>query len=270
MTTTGTLPASAARDRDLALARSLLYQALSIGFRPPAPMTRDRLAAPEAAAALARAAAVIDAAQGTELEGRALHLARGREGADLAALADSHRRLFGHTARSRIPAYETEYGADTLFQKPQEMSDIAGFLRAFGLALDPGRHERIDHVSAELELLAFLARKEAHALETGDAEMRAATVKAERDFLRDHLGRFAPSFARRAQDADPDGFYGALADLCLEFVKAEGVRLGVPLGPEALRLRAPIDDAAPMACGAAGGCAPGPCGPADDPGDDVP
>jgi len=257
--------ASAGLQRDIALARSLLYQALSLGFRPPTVLSRDRLAGADGVRALARAALVIDVAQGTELEGRALHLARGREGGDLEALAVSHRRLFGHTVRGPIPAYETEYGEDTLFQKPQEMSDIAAFLRAFGLSLNPRRGERIDHVSTELEFLAFLTRKEAHALETVNAEMRAETVQAERSFLKDHLGRFVPSFAWRTRDADPDGFYGALADLGLEFVNAEGVRLGVPLGPEALRLRAPIDDAAPVACGDAEGCAPGPCGPAGEP-----
>lgn len=255
-------PVAARRERDVALARSMLYQALSLGFRTPTLQSRERLAGPDASPALVRAAATIDAAQGTELEGRMLHLSRSREGADLEALLASHRRLFGHTVRGPIPPYETEYGEDTLFQKPQEMSDISAFLRAFGLALNAHWHERIDHVSTELEFLAFLARKEAHALETGAGDMRSETVKAERAFLRDHLGRFAPTFARRIIDADAEGFYGALADLCLEFVKAEGVRLGAAIGPEALRLRAPIDDAAPMACGGGDGCPPGSCGPA--------
>jgi TorA maturation chaperone TorD len=141
------------------------------------------------------------------------------------------------------------------------MSDIAAFLRAFGLVLDARRHERIDHVACELEFLAFLARKEAHAIEAGDAEMLAETLKGARLFLKDHLGRFAPSFARRVMNADPGGTYGRLAEICLEFVKAEGARLGANVGPEALRLRAPIDDRAPMACGSPDGCAPGPCGP---------
>ena len=274
MNTTIEAPADARRERDAALCRSLIYEALSLGFRPPVQRTLDRLAAPDAAAALAEAAGYLDD-ETYRAEGRGRLAARVRAlpgAADARAvdtLMTSHLRLFGHTVRGPVPAYETEYGEDTLFQKPQEMSDISAFLRAFGLVLNPHRHERIDHVSTELEFLAFLTRKEAHALETGDAEMRAETLKAERTFLRDHLGRFAPTFARRTLDADAEGFYGALADLCLEFVKAEGVRLGVPLGPEALRLRAPIDDAAPMACGGADGCPPGPCGPADPSPDDA-
>ncbi len=249
------------RERDVALCRSLLYEALALGFRPPTAHMTERLCTADSVEALADAALMVDAVQRTDLAGRTRLLAQTREAGDLEAIQSAHRRLFGHTVRGPVPAYETEYGEDTLFQKPQEMSDIAAFLRAFGLALDARRHERIDHVSCELEFMAFLARKEAHAIESGDEEMLAATKNGARLFLKDHLGRFAPSFARRVMNADPGGTYGRLAELCLDFVKSEGARLGSSVGPEMLRLRAPIDDRAPMACGGSDGCAPGPCGP---------
>ncbi len=249
--------------RDVALCRSLLYQALSLGFQTPTRRTCQHLGTVEAAAALAEAAALLDTERGTALQPRTLALAARRDATNHETLRRSYERIFGHTARGTAPPYEIEYGDDTLFEKPQEMSDLAGFLRAFGLVLDPSRHERIDHVSCELEFLAFLSRKEAHAIEIDDPEMAAETRRATRLFLKDHLGRFAPSFARRVMRADPDGFYGRLAALCLEFVKSECARFEVPSGPEMLRLRLPIDDRAPMACGGAEGCAPGPCGPGD-------
>ena len=172
--------------------------------------------------------------------------------------------------RGPVPPYETEYGEDTLFQQPHEMGDLAAFLRAFGLRIDPARRERIDHIACELEFMAFLCRKEAHALEVGDAEMLGETRRAERMFLKDHLARFAPSFAARTMKADPEGPYGSLAGLCLELVRAECRRQDVPLGPGMLRLREPVDDKAPMACGAAPECvtACGVGGPARDPADD--
>jgi TorA maturation chaperone TorD len=83
-----------------------------------------------------------------------------RSSAHLTAL---HRRLFGHTVRGEVPAYETEYGDEALFQQPQELSDLGGFMQAFGLKLRPDAHERIDHVSCECEFLAFLGYKEAFA-----------------------------------------------------------------------------------------------------------
>ncbi len=261
-------PADSKRERDVALCRSLIYEALSLGFRPPAARTLDRLAAPDSVAALAEAAEYLDGetprpvADGRNgLAHRVRALARAADAPNVETLARSHLRLFGHTVHGPVPAYETEYGEDTLFQKPQELSDIAGFFAAFGLVLDPHKHERIDHLSCELEFLAFLSRKEAHALETGNAEMREETRRAARLFLRDHLARFVPSFARRVSAADPSGFYGRLALLCLDFIKAECERHDAAAGPEMLRLRLPIDDGAPVACGTPDGCGvPGPCG----------
>ncbi len=140
------------------------------------------------------------------------------------------------------------------------MSDVAGIMKAFGLKLDSSAHERIDHIACELELAAFLARKEAHAVEIGDAAMLEQTRKAMRLLLKDHLGRFVPSFAVRLRHADPQGFYGALAELCRELVESDCRRFGAPLGPESLRLKLAMDDNAPMACGSPAGC-PGACDP---------
>jgi TorA maturation chaperone TorD len=139
------------------------------------------------------------------------------------------------------------------------MADLAGFLAAFGLRVDPQGHERVDHVACELEFLAFATRKEAHAIETGDAAMREETRRATRLFLQDHLGRFFPAFAQRLRSADGERFHGSLAALGTAFVASECARFGVATGPETLRLRLPIEDMAPMACGSADGCAPGAC-----------
>jgi len=242
------------------LCRSILYEALSIGFSPPTPTTLSRLVNADSVAALVDAAAVLDAKLETEIAVRVRALTGGPVEPTLASLAERYSRLFGHTARGPVPPYETEHGEDTLFQKPQEMADLAGFLKAFGLVLDPRLHERIDHVSCELEFLSFLARKEAYALECDDQPMRLETRRATRLFLRDHLARFVPSFARRAMQADPGGFYGGLAALCLDVVRADCALFEAPLGPQMLRLRLPIEDRAPMACGWTNACDLGACG----------
>ena len=244
-------------EQDIALCRSILYEALSLGFRPPTGETCRRLGAADAAAYLARAVELID----PDLAPRAHDLASATGATSPETLECEYRRLFGHTARSLVPAYETEYGADTLFQKPQEMSDIAGFLRAFGLTVDCEARERLDHISCELEFLAFLARKEAHSIEVVDDAMRRQTRRATQAFLKDHLGRFAPSFSQRVIQQDADSFYGKLAALCRDYVKVECHHFEVSLGPETLRIRLLLDDLAPMACGGPDDCVPGSCGP---------
>jgi TorA maturation chaperone TorD len=142
------------------------------------------------------------------------------------------------------------------------MGDLAGFYRAFGLTLNPTEHERLDHVSCECEFMCFLALKEAYAIEHDDVAMLEETRKASRLFLRDHLARFGPAFARKLAHEDRGSFYGALDNLCLAFMSCECERVGVMPGPVELSLRPADDDRVPMACGSGTECAamPGGCG----------
>lgn len=231
--------APAGEERDRALARCAVYAALAMGFEPPGGGDEDRLASRRGARELASAVA----AAGVDPSGVEA-IGQRRPG------VEAHRRLFGHTARGSAPPYGTEYGRDTLFQQPQRLADLAGFFAAFGVRLDPARHERVDHVRCQLEFSAFLARKEAHALDAGDAVMLTEVRRAQGLFLRDHLGRFAPALGERLRREDPAGFYGAVGALLRRFVEAECRRCGVAAGPDNLVLRPQDDDGAPIACGA--------------------
>ena len=245
---------------DPALCRATLYSAIALGFGTPSEEAINRLAGGENAAALADAALLLDPAEESDLFSS---VAAACEAAETGSecLLPRHRALFGHTARGTVPPYETEYGHEALFQQPQELSDLMGFYNAFGLTLKHGQHERPDHISCECEFQSFLALKEAYALEHQDPDMLAETRKAQKLFLRDHLARFAPTFATRVREHDAGGFYGKLAKCLLSFVTAESRRLDVPVGAMDLRLRPADDDRVPMACGAGAECAavPGAC-----------
>jgi DMSO reductase family type II enzyme chaperone len=236
---------------DAALCRSALWEALALGFRRPTAETVVRLAKCESARALAEAAAIVG--EPGEADAAAVVRTLGSHPPpSLVWLQATYDRLFGHTARGAVPPYETEYGEDSQFQPQREMSDLAAFLRAFGLVLRPDAHERPDHVACECEFMLVLARKEAYALSAGDAAMVEDTRRAARLFLRDHLGRWAPAFGRKLAREDPDGFYGALGRLGAVFVTAECRRAGVAAGPALLRLRSTETPDVPMACNAGG------------------
>ncbi|MBI3388962.1 MAG: molecular chaperone TorD family protein [Deltaproteobacteria bacterium] len=248
---------------ELALCRATLYSALALGFQPPTRETITRLTTTDAASALADAARRLDLSLAGS-EGDAcvaptsrptlaeLAAALAQLDGNLAALAGDYRRLFGHTARGEVPAYETEYGSEALFQQPQEMADLAGFLHAFGLAMRADAHERVDHVSCECEFLSFLACKEAYAIAHDDQEMRAATAGATELFLHDHVGRFVPAFATRLARATSSGLYRALADLLHALVEGDCRRCDITLGTPGLPLRPdPATIATPMGCEAA-------------------
>jgi TorA maturation chaperone TorD len=243
-------------EADVALCRSALWEGLALGLRPPTAETVARLARPEGAGALADAAAVVDDGEDPGVVALIRALA-GDPPPALAELQAAYDRLFGHTARGAVPPYETEYGEDSQFQPQREMSDLAAFLRAFGLVLRPDARERPDHVACECEFLLALARKEAWALEAGDAAMVEDTRRAARLFLRDHLGRWAPAFGRTLAREASGSFYGVLGRLCAVFVTAECRRVGIPAGPALLRLRSTQAPDVPIGCGTAPeGCGP--------------
>jgi hypothetical protein len=100
--------------------------------------------------------------------------------------------------------------------------------------------------------MSVLAAKEAHALEHQfDNDNVGVLCDAQKKFLREHLGRWSPAFARRlARMADRTAL-GALAQMLGEFIKLECARLNVPPGSEDLLLR-PVDDAAERLCDSCG------------------
>ena len=251
-------------ETDVALCRATLYSALALGFRRPTEETVTRFASEDNLAALAEAASVLDRDGGSELTLAARGLAAAKRG-PAKAWVELFDLLFGHTARGEVPPHETEYGAEALFQQPQEMGDLMGFYSAFGLTLNASEHERPDHIGCECEFASFLALKEAYALEHAEPVILEETRKATRLFLRDHLGRFAPAFTRKLAQEAGANFYGALADLCYRLVTLDCARFGVPSGPQSLSLRPAADDRVPMACGSGAECMamPGASGPED-------
>jgi TorA maturation chaperone TorD len=145
-----------------------------------------------------------------------------------AALNEQYEQTFGLLTTAACPPCETEYVDGKLsFQRAQQLADIAGYYRAFGV--EPG-HERPDHIALELEFMALLidlcsrARTEEQFDVTRDAQVR---------FVKDHLSWWLPVFARLLQKESPDGFFTAVGELLCAFLPMERFRLGVepPVNP---------------------------------------
>lgn len=142
-------------------------------------------------------------------------------------LQAEYRRTFGHTISRECPPYETEYGSAHLFQQAQRLGDIAGFYRAFGLEVSDQAKERLDHIAVELEFMGFLTWKEAYALTHHGEEQAAICREAQKKFLEEHLGRWAPLFVKLLGRKAQEGFYRQMASLLDAFLTAECRRLGV-------------------------------------------
>ncbi len=232
------------REIDRALGRSILYEVLALALRQPGPELVARLGSSEAREELALVAASLD-----EGDGAIRRAVDALMSAGSGNLGGPFEALFGHTARGKVPPYETEYGIDDPFRQAQELADIGGFYRAFGLALAPSQHERNDHIAVELEFLSFLCRKEAYQTCEGDWVSRGEVRQAERIFLRDHTSTFARAFAVGLLREAADPFFRAAGGLCLAFLDVERRSMDLPLGPEFVRLRSTEEIDVPMACG---------------------
>ncbi|HKI32869.1 MAG TPA: molecular chaperone TorD family protein [Gemmataceae bacterium] len=225
------------------LARECLYRFLAVALTDPAadawPLLLDadsqRLAA-EAAGLLRDEAAAAPAALGFgELPPDGLDLApllaeSRRPRAELTAEYD---RVFGLVPSPECLPYETEYHATAEpFFRAQQLADVAGFYRAFGLEPSRGWPERPDHLALELEFLALLLAKKrlasAGAEDDNEAAARARVcAEAEDAFFRDHLAWWVPSFATGLRRKAGQGFYAALGQALAALMPAERARFGV-------------------------------------------
>jgi TorA maturation chaperone TorD len=145
----------------------------------------------------------------------------------LAELRAEYDRVFGLVVARECPPYETEYqpSSETFF-RTQQLADIAGFYRAFGLEPSRTEPERVDHLAVELEFMAFVLLKKRLALAQGTRDPNRADHadvcdQVERLFLRDHLAWWVPSFATGLRRKAGDGLYAALGSFLAAFLPTE-------------------------------------------------
>jgi ferredoxin len=87
-----------------------------------------------------------------------------------------------------------------------------------GLVIADGYHELPDHVSVELEFMAWLANEEAVASEDSDDDVIGFFVERQAAFLQAHLSRWIPEFCHRIVTANKSKFYSRAAAVLAAFV----------------------------------------------------
>lgn len=143
-----------------------------------------------------------------------------------------HERVFGLVICRECPPYETEFQPnDEPFFRSQQMADVAGFYRAFGLNPSAAAGGRPDHLTLELEFAAWLLLKERLALDENQDQAtvdRAAVCRdARASFVRDHLSWWVPSFTTALRHKAESGCYAALGVALAALVTLERHRLGI-------------------------------------------
>jgi DMSO reductase family type II enzyme chaperone len=145
---------------------------------------------------------------------------------DLAALANAddyvefqgeYMRLFDIGAvRPPCPLYGGEWGGT----RKRAMEEALRFYRFFGLKVDDGAHELPDHITVELEFMQVMAFTEG--MTRARDEDPASFLRAERDFLERHPGKWWPMLQRKLPSYEPGPFYAALVALTGAVLAADG------------------------------------------------
>jgi TorA maturation chaperone TorD len=142
-------------------------------------------------------------------------------------IAADHERLWGMVQSRECPPYETEYhDGNEPFFRAQQLADIAGFYRAFGLEPSATIPERVDHIAFELEFMAFLLMKKR--LAGADTEQALVCDEAQGNFFRDHLAWWVPAFLMGIRRKVHGGFYQTVAQILSAFLPLERQRFEVP------------------------------------------
>ncbi len=142
-------------------------------------------------------------------------------------LAAEFARLFNPSVHANCPPYGTEYTGVHVFMRAQQLADVAGFYRAFGLRVAADFRERPDHIATELEFMQVLALKEALAQARRERAHAGICRRAQARFLREHLGRWLAPYCQRLAALDAAGFYARVAGLARDFAAKDSARLGV-------------------------------------------
>lgn len=145
----------------------------------------------------------------------------------LSDLQAEHRRVFSNVITLDCPPYETLFGNDHVFGQAHVMGDIAGYYRAFGVELSKDIHERMDHLSVELEFMHFLAYKESYARCHDGADKTQIVVDAQKKFVKEHIGRWVPLFCRMLVKKADSGIFRHLADFSADWMDFEASYLGI-------------------------------------------
>lgn len=136
-------------------------------------------------------------------------------------LESEYHALF--TTQVLVSPYE---GAYHRTERGAIIGDVAAFYTAFSLQLAP-QSGPPDALHNELALLAWLALKEAYALEHTLPEALEITRAATRQFLDDHLGRWVTVFVRRLLDTTGHPVYVTAAQLLIETVALAADQIGL-------------------------------------------
>jgi TorA maturation chaperone TorD len=157
------------------------------------------------------------------------HLQEGLQDANVETLMEGYRDTFGGaTVSMDCPPFEMYFSGSHIWQQTQDLADISGFYKAYGLEVsEEGVAIRWDHISVELEFLHFLTYKLAYAIEHHGEEEQELCLTAKKKFLNAHIGIWVHAFSKAVWRKSPLEFYKQVAKLANDVIHLDMEKLDV-------------------------------------------
>ncbi len=208
------------------LAASQVYQFLSTCLLEP---NKEALEMLNSAEYMSEVKSCISTAGNSEMLESFELLQKALEDNDVENLEWSYRATFGAaTVAMDCPPYEMYYSGSQIWQQTQDLADISGMYKAYGIAMEEdSTTSRWDHVAVELEFLHFLTYKLAYAIENHSEEEQESCLSGKKKFLYAHIGRWIKAFTTSVVKKTPEDFYRQAATLASLFIHIEMVKLSV-------------------------------------------
>ncbi len=126
-------------------------------------------------------------------------------------LQDDYTRLFVGPGKVIAPPWESvQLGKERLTFQEQTL-EVRGWYRRFGLQSEKLYHEPDDHIGLEMAFLAHLAQRGLLSIEQGNQAELEQSLQAQREFIEQHLGKWAPAFCEEVFQKAATPFYRGLA-----------------------------------------------------------
>ena len=142
---------------------------------------------------------------------------KNRSGLSEAAFVEirvDYTRLFIGPGVVIAPPWESVHFSEERLTFQQQTLEVREWYRRFGLQAEKIYQEPDDHVGLQLEFIAHLARLGLEAAEQNDSAALETAVKAQRDFLTEHLFRWVIGWCDLVEKNAQTDFYRGMARLC--------------------------------------------------------
>ena len=128
-------------------------------------------------------------------------------------LRADYTRLFVGVGIVLAPVWESVYFNDGRLTFQEETLQVRSWFRRYKLESEKLYQEPDDHLGLELTFIAHLAQLGLQALEQNDTQAVQETLDAQRDFLNEHLLRWAFIWANLVNKSSKTDFYRGIGHL---------------------------------------------------------